>query len=159
MYGRELKSALQDADRTIDMTLTRIATGLADVGVQQAAFGDPHGRTRPLSHQGHWHTCRTCSQTHRMTQSAITLPSTLHGLKEPGLLSTPLRSNLTTIQHQLMTQLDRTEAQQLPDLVQQIATRAQHEGDAIRHGTPITAQHPVAPWHRPFPRRRQSQPN
>ena len=39
MYGQELEPTLQNADRTIDMTLTRIATGLTDAGRQQAALG------------------------------------------------------------------------------------------------------------------------
>ena len=39
MYGQELEPTLQNADRTIDMTLTRIATGLTDTGRQQAALG------------------------------------------------------------------------------------------------------------------------
>ena len=39
MYGADLRLTLADADRTIDMTLNRIATGLTDFGRKQAALG------------------------------------------------------------------------------------------------------------------------
>ena len=38
MYGQWLQPALLTADNTIDMTLTRIATGLTDTGRQQVAL-------------------------------------------------------------------------------------------------------------------------
>ena len=39
LYGQELLPALTTADKTIDMILTRITTGLTDTGRQQAALG------------------------------------------------------------------------------------------------------------------------
>jgi len=39
LYGNELQPTLPTADKTIDMTLTRIATGITDTGRQQAALG------------------------------------------------------------------------------------------------------------------------
>ena len=39
LYGDELHPTLPTADKTIDMTRTRIATGLTDTGRQQAALG------------------------------------------------------------------------------------------------------------------------
>jgi hypothetical protein len=39
MYGQELEPTLHNADTTIDMTLTRIATGRTETGRQQSALG------------------------------------------------------------------------------------------------------------------------
>ena len=39
LYGQELHPTLPTADKTIDRTLTRIATCLTDTGRQQAALG------------------------------------------------------------------------------------------------------------------------
>ena len=39
LYGQELHPTLTTADKTIDMTLARIATALTDTGRQQVALG------------------------------------------------------------------------------------------------------------------------
>ena len=39
LYGHEIQLALPTADKTVDMTLTRIAAGIIDTGRQQAALG------------------------------------------------------------------------------------------------------------------------
>ena len=39
LYGNELQPTLPMADKTIDMTLTRIASRITDTGRQQAALG------------------------------------------------------------------------------------------------------------------------
>ena len=39
LYGQDLRPTMTTADKTIDMTFKRIATGLTDTGRQQAALG------------------------------------------------------------------------------------------------------------------------
>ncbi|MFM7982924.1 MAG: hypothetical protein ACKPKO_26730, partial [Candidatus Fonsibacter sp.] len=52
------------------------------------------------------------------------------------------------MQQTLTTQLDPTEARQLPTLTQQISQRAQNEWEHLRLGTTITIPQPQPPWQR-----------
>ena len=108
MYGSELITALQYVDRTVDMTFTRIATGLTDLGRQQAALGIHIGGL-VLRH------IKDIAVPVELAANSTALPKvheicqalSTAGLTEPGLLSTHLRTRITTLQHQLTTQLDQ----------------------------------------------------
>ena len=126
MYGQEIEPTLQNADRTIDMTLTRIATGPTDSGRQQAASGTHIGglgrrHIKDIAIPAELAAKLTAKPKVKEVCEALStvgLMSTLH-------LTTHLKATITELQNKLTAQLDSTEAQQLPDLIQQITTRAQ----------------------------------
>ena len=149
MYGTDLRPTLVDADRTIDMTLNRIATGITETGRHQAALGIHIGglglrRLHDIAVPAELAAKLTALPKVRELCNALSTA----GLTEPGLLLNHLLTKIHTLQATLTAQLDQTEAAQLPDLIQQITKRTQQEWDSIRHGTPITAPQPTSPWQR-----------
>ena len=131
------------------MTLTRIATGLTDTGRQQAALGLHIGglglrHIKDIAAPAEL----AAKLTARPKVTEICTALSTAGLTPPGQLTAHLDSKIAELQHNLATQLHNTEALLLPELTQQIAERAQHEWDAIRHGADITAPQPKPPWQR-----------
>ena len=105
------------------MTLTRIATGITETGRQQAALGLHIGglglrHIKDIAIPAELAAKLTAlPKVHELCQALSTA-----GLTGPGLLSTHLKPNIATLQAQPTEQLDDTEAQQLPELNQQITT-------------------------------------
>jgi len=140
LYGLELHPTLPAADKTIDMTLTRIATGLTDTGRQQAALGLHIGGLglRHLKDMALPAELAAKLTARPKVQELCTAFSTA-GLMPQGQLTAHLDSKIAELQQKLTTLLHPTEAVLLPELAQQIAERALQEWHATRHGTDVTA--------------------
>ena len=111
LYGQELHPTLPTADKTIDMTLTRIATGLTDTGRQQAALGLHIGgiglrRFKDVAILAEL----AAKLTARPKVKEICTSLTMAGLTPEGQLTTHLDTKNEELQHKLSQQLHSTEA-------------------------------------------------
>ena len=131
------------------MTLTRIATGLTYAGRQQAALG-LHIGGLGLRHKKDIALPAelVAKLTARPKVKEICTALSTAGLTPEGQLTAHLDSKIAELLQNLATQLHSIEALLLPELTQQIAERAQHEWNATRHVTDITAPPPKPPWQR-----------
>ena len=67
---------------------------------------------------------------------------------DPDLIAQRLYHHIERLTSTLAQTMDLPEQQALPQLVLDITTRAQQEWVVARHGRPVTAPQPVAPWNR-----------
>ncbi|MFM7989999.1 MAG: hypothetical protein ACKPKO_62860, partial [Candidatus Fonsibacter sp.] len=125
MYGSQLQPALDNANHTIDTTLNRIATGINDNGRQQVALGLNAGglglrRMNDIAVPAEL----AAKLTARPKIKEICQALTTAGIMPESHLLDHLDNKIAELQQTLASQLDQTEATQLPDLVQQITKRA-----------------------------------
>ena len=118
LYLHELQPTIATADKTIDMTLTRIASGLTDTGRQQAALG-LHIGGLGLRH------IKDIAVPAELAAKLTPEPKikeicgdlTTGGLMQYGQLTHHLEQKIHELQQELTTQLHSTEAQQFPGLI------------------------------------------
>ena len=130
MYGTDLRPALVDADRTIDMTLNRIAAGITDTGRHQVALGIHIGglglrRLHDIVVPAELAAKLTAHPQIAELSTALTTA----GLASDDQLLKHLDVKIRNFHADFELQLEIHERQCLLELIQQITDRAQDDWD------------------------------